>query len=165
VFQVFVEPFTASMTRPILLRMSDERESVSDKAATILKVMRRLRKGGQAFSRPSQQVLVVVHDRTSTVAREVSSCLKSLRPTFDLAAVQAESKELHDLVWSRRLRQLNRIGPGDPTSPVRVLAELNILNAYERIRAYYLDVAETLAGEINPRRGQRGLGKGSRPDF
>ena len=30
--------------------------------------------------------------------------------------------------------------------PFFVLVELDILNAYERIRAYYLNVAETLAG-------------------
>ena len=39
-----------------------------------------------------------------------------------------------------------RIGPDDPTSPIRVLVELDILNAYERVRAYYLNIAETLSG-------------------
>ena len=44
-----------------------------------------------------------------------------------------------------RQGQLNRIGPDDPNSPIRVLVELDILNAYDRARAYYLNVAETLA--------------------
>ena len=72
--------------------------------------------------------------------------MKSPRPSFDLAAVQAQSKELHELVRSSRQGQLNRVGPSDPNSPIRVLVELDILNAYERIRAYYLNIAETLAG-------------------
>ena len=72
--------------------------------------------------------------------------VKFPRPTFDLEAVQAQSKTLHELVRSSRQGQLNRIGPNDPNSPVRVLVELDILNAYERVRAYYLNVAETLAG-------------------
>lgn len=72
--------------------------------------------------------------------------VKSPRPAFDLDAVQAQSKKLHDLVRISRQGQLNRIGPNDPNSPIRVLVELDILNAYERIRAYYLNVAETLAG-------------------
>ena len=38
------------------------------------------------------------------------------------------------------------VGPDDPTSPMRVLVELDIINAYERVRAYYLNIAETLAG-------------------
>ena len=66
------------------MRLTDELESVSDEAATILKVTRRLRKGGQTFSESSIQVIL------------------------------------------------------------RVLIELDILNAYERVRAYYLNIAETL---------------------
>ena len=76
----------------------------------------------------------------------VSSFLKSPRPGFDLAAVQSESKTLHELVRTSRQGQLNRIGPNDPNSPIRVLVELDVLNAYERVRAYYLNIAETLAG-------------------
>jgi len=132
-----------------LLRMSDELESVSDEAATILKVTRRLRKGGQDFSEPSRNVLVGIHDCTMRFASKVSSLLKSPRPAFDLLAMQAESKELHELVRASRQGQLNRIGPDDPNSPVRVLVELDILNAYERVRAYYLNIAETLAGGKN----------------
>ena len=129
-----------------LLRLTDELESVSDEAATILKVTHRLRKGGQAFSEPSLRVLLDVHERTMAFAVLVSSFVKFPRPAFDLDAVQAQSKTLHELVRSSRQGQLNRIGPNDPNSPERVLVELDILNAYERVRAYYLNVAETLAG-------------------
>jgi len=34
----------------------------------------------------------------------------------------------------------------NPDSPVRVLAELDVLNAYERIRSCYINIVETLAG-------------------
>ena len=129
-----------------LLRMTDELESVSDEASTILKVTRRLRKGGQRFSDVSLKVLLDVNDKTVAFASRVSSYLKSPRPVFDLGEIQAMSPELHELVRSARQGQLNRIGPEDPNSPIRVLVELDILNAYERIRAYYLNVAETLAG-------------------
>ena len=50
------------------------------------------------------------------------------------------------------MRQAARRRPPDAsiktirTSPIRVLVELDILNAYERVRAYYLNIAETLAG-------------------
>ena len=82
----------------------------------------------------------------STVIVQSSSLVKSPRPSFDLAAVQAQSKTLHELVRTSRQGQLNRVGANDPNSPVRVLVELDILNAYERVRAYYLNIAETLAG-------------------
>lgn len=139
-------PAAVSARARRLLRMTDELESASDESATILKVTRRLRKGGQNFSPASLQVLMNIHDRTLSFASQVSAYLKSPRPVFDLHAVAEESKSLHELVRTSRQGQLNRIGPDDPNSPVRVLVELDILNAYERIRAYYLNIAETLAG-------------------
>ena len=137
-------PVAVSERARRLLRLSDELESVSDETAAILKVTRRLRKDGQEFSEPSRQVLLGIHDRIADFAGKVSSYLKSPRPQFDLAAVHSEALALHDLVRTSRQGQLNRIGPDDPMSPVRVLVELDILNAYERMRGYYLNIAETL---------------------
>ena len=129
-----------------LLRLTDELESVSDEASTILKVTRRLRREGQVFSEVSRNVLLEVHDKVFAFAQQVSAYLMSPRPAFDLDAVQAESKSIHDFVRVCRQGQLGRVGPEDPASSMRVLVELDILNAYERTRAYYLNIAETLAG-------------------
>ncbi len=129
-----------------LLRLTDELESVSDEAATILKVVNRLDNTNQTISDVSRDVLLAVHDRIVAYAAKVSKYIVSPRIPFDLAAVQGESKEIHDLVRASRQKQLNRIGPEDPSSALRVLGELDILNAYERVRAYYLNIAETLAG-------------------
>ena len=49
-------------------------------------------------------------------------------------------------IHDARRHQLDRVGPDDPDSPVRVLVELDILNAYERIRSCYINMVETLAG-------------------
>ena len=129
-----------------LLRLTDELESVSDEAATILKVTRRLRKNGQEFSDVSRAVLLKVHDRVMAFAEEVSPWVKSPRPVIELDRVQTESRDIHDFVRECRRGQLGRVGPDDPNSPMRVLVELDIINAYERVRAYYLNIAETLAG-------------------
>ena len=129
-----------------LLRLTDELESVSDEAATILKVTRRLRTNGQEFSDVSRAVLLKVHDRVMAFAEEVSPWVKSPRPIIELDRVQAESRDIHDFVRECRRGQLGRVGPDDPNSPMRVLVELDIINAYERVRAYYLNIAETLAG-------------------
>ena len=129
-----------------LLRLTDELESVSDETATILKVTRRLRKNGQEFSDVSRAVLLKVHDRVMAFAEEVSPWVKSPRPIIELDRVQAESRDIHDFVRECRRTQLGRVGPDDPNSPMRVLVELDIINAYERVRAYYLNIAETLAG-------------------
>ena len=129
-----------------LLRLSDELESVSDEAAAILKATRRLRKGGQNFSAQSCQTLLGVHETVFALAETVSGLIKSPRPRFDLAALQANSHDIGRRIHDARRNQLDRVGPDDPDSPVLVLAELDILNAYERIRSCYINMAETLAG-------------------
>ena len=129
-----------------LLRLTDELESVSDETSTILKVTHRLRKNGQEFSDVSRAVLLSVHDRVTAFAEKVSPWVKSPRPTIDIEQVQSESREIHDFVRECRRTQLGRVGPDDPNSPMRVLVELDIINAYERVRAYFLNIAETLAG-------------------
>ena len=82
----------------------------------------------------------------SSFAETVSGLIKSPRPTFDLTALQVTSHDIGERIRSARRRQLDRVGPDDADSPIRVLAELDILNAYERIRSCYINIAETLAG-------------------
>ena len=129
-----------------LLRFTDELESVSDEAAAVLKAVKRLRKQNQEMSDVSRQLLLSVHDRIYAFAEKVTPWIRSPRPAISLAEVQNESKNIHEFVRECRRAQLGRVGPEDPGSAIRVLAELDIINAYERIRAYYLNCAETLAG-------------------
>lgn len=129
-----------------LLRLTDELESVSDECATILKVVRRLRRQKQQISDKSQKLILNVHARVAAYAAEVTPLIRSPRGVIPLEKLQAEAKALHEHVRECRKIQLGRIGPEDPGSSIRVLGELDIINAYERIRAYYLNCAETLAG-------------------
>ena len=129
-----------------LLRLTDELESVSDECATVLKVVKRLRKQGQRMSEQSVALLLDVHDRVAGFAADITPLIRSPRGVFDLEALQRRSSELHSFIRECRRIQLGRVGPEDPGSSVRVLGELDIINAYERIRAYYLNCAETLAG-------------------
>ena len=129
-----------------LLRLTDELESVSDECATVLKVVKRLRSQKQRISSVSAALLLNVHDRVSAFAADVTPLICSPRVPFDLEAIQRRSSALHEFVRECRRIQLGRVGPEDPGSSIRVLCELDIINAYERIRAYYLNCAETLAG-------------------
>ena len=129
-----------------LLRLTDELESISDECAQVLKVVKRLRRHGQKMSEVSAALLLDVHDRTAAFAVEVTPLITSPRVPFDLEAMQRKSSELHDYIRTCRKTQLGRVGPEDPGSAVRVLGELDVINAYERIRAYYLNCAEVLAG-------------------
>ena len=129
-----------------LLRLTDELESISDECAQVLKVVRRLRRQKQAMSEASVALLLKVHDRVSAFAGRITPLIRSPRVPFDLEAVQAESTAIHEFIRDCRRIQLGRIGPEDPGSSIRVLGELDIINAYERVRAYYLNCAETLFG-------------------
>jgi phosphate:Na+ symporter len=129
-----------------LLRLTDELESVSDECATVLKVVKRLRKQRQKMSEQSVALLLDVHDRVASLAADITPLIRSPRTPFDLESLQKRSSELHTYIRECRRLQLGRIGPEDPGSSIRVLGELDIINAYERMRAYYLNCAETLAG-------------------
>ena len=87
-----------------------------------------------------------MHDQVSAFAHDVTPLIRSPRVPFELEAFQRRASQLHSHVRECRKVQLGRIGPEDPGSSIRVLGELDILNSYERIRAYYLNCAETLAG-------------------
>ena len=129
-----------------LLRLTDELESVSDETATVLKVVKRLRSHKQTMSEVSESLLLNVHDRVAEFAAKVTPWIRSPRPVIDIEAAQSESKAIHEFIRTCRKAQIGRVGPEDPGSSIRVLGELDIINAYERIRAYYLNIAETLAG-------------------
>lgn len=129
-----------------LLRLTDELESVSDECATILKVVKRLRRQKQKMSDRSIALLLQVHDRVAEFAVEVTRLIRSPRISVPLGPLQTKSKDIHEFARECRRVQLGRVGPEDPGSSVRVLGELDIINAYERVRAYYLNCAETLAG-------------------
>jgi len=129
-----------------LLRLTDELESVSDECAQVLKVVKRLRRQKQKISDVSETLLLEVHDKIAAFAADITPLIRSPRVPVDLEQIQGRSKHLHEYVRECRKTQLGRIGPEDPGSSIRVLGELDIINAYERIRAYYLNCAETLAG-------------------
>lgn len=129
-----------------LLRLTDELESVSDECAAILKVVKRLRRQRQQMSDVSVALLLDVHDRVAAFASAITPLIRSPRAPVKLDEIQAESKSLHEYIRECRRVQLGRVGPEDSGSSIRVLGELDIINAYERIRAYYLNCAETLAG-------------------
>lgn len=129
-----------------LLRITDELESASDEAAQVLKVVKRLKRENQRMSDESRTLILRLHDRIFGFIETISPWIRSPRPRIDVEAIQNESRQIHELTRECRRIQVGRIGPDDSGSPLRVLGELDIINAYERTRAYYLNIAEALAG-------------------
>ena len=129
-----------------ILRFTDELESVSDEMVSIVKAVRRLRKANQAMSKASVQMLLTIHAKIFDFVSNVTAWIRSPRPIVNISEVQAESGAIHEFLRDCRATQLGRVGPEDPGSSMRVLAELDIINAYERVRSYYLNIAEVIAG-------------------
>lgn len=129
-----------------LLRLTDELESVSDEAAQVLKAEKRLRRQEQRISDVSRELLLKVHDRVYAFAETITPLIRSPRPAIDIEAIAAESKSIREFIRDCRKTQLGRVGADDPDSPLRVLCELDVINAYDRARSCYLNIAETLSG-------------------
>ena len=131
-----------------LLRLADEFESVSDEAPMILKAIRRMHTAGQKMSAVSVAAILGVHDRAAAFGEAVTTALKAEGAkilTADLQPILKESSELRAFIRETRRHQLSRLG-GDEAAPMRVLIELDILSAYDRMRSYYENIADMLLG-------------------
>ena len=132
----------------MLLRLADEFESVSDEAPMILKTIRRMRESGQKMSAVSVAAILAVHDRAAAFGEAVSTALKaegSKILTANIQPILNESSELRAFIRETRRQQLSRLG-GDEAAPMRVLIELDILSAYDRMRSCYENIADALLG-------------------
>ena len=132
----------------MLLRLADEFESVSDEAPMILKTIRRMHESGQKMSAVSVAAILAVHDRAAAFGEAVSTALKaegSKILTANIQPILNESSELRAFIRETRRQQLSRLG-GDEAAPMRVLIELDILSAYDRVRSCYENIADALLG-------------------
>jgi hypothetical protein len=119
---------------------------IADEAAQVLKAEKRLRRQEQRISDVSRELLLKVHDRVYAFAETITPLIRSPRPAIDIEAIAAESKSIREFIRDCRKTQLGRVGADDPDSPLRVLCELDVINAYDRARSCYLNIAETLSG-------------------
>lgn len=128
-----------------LLRITDELETVSDEECTVMKALKRFRDGGGDLSGDSLAAVFDIHDRIASFAEEVNASLEHCESAMGVKPVE-NAEELSDAVRDRvrEARQAALLTVG--SAPMRTLALLDILNAFDRIRSCYLNVAQTLAG-------------------
>jgi Na+/phosphate symporter len=129
-----------------LLRLTDELESASDELAKILKIIKRLASDGRELTQETKKLLLEVHNSVLSEVELITPLICSPRKVFDLSSVQESSFRLKSFLRACRQSQIERIGPDDSVSAKRILAVIDVINAYDRIRAYYLNCAETLSG-------------------
>ena len=139
-------PLDVAERARLILRLTDELETVSDEAAFIVKVVRRLEERGEKMSGKSKALLVAAHGRVMSFAGNVLSLVRSPRPVVDVAALEERRHEIHEFLRDARMTLLGRIGPDDPGSTVRVLGELDVVGALERVADCCQNIAEAMSG-------------------
>lgn len=128
-----------------LLRITDELETISDEECVILKALKRFRDGGGDLSGESLALVLDIHDRVVAFSEVVYASVKECECEVGKRSVSSAdtlSEEIRMRVREARQSALLTVGP----APMRTLAQLDILNAFDRIRSCYLNVVQTLSG-------------------
>lgn len=122
-----------------ILRLADELESASDEAPHILKALERYRDEAPTLDGSELALILDIHDRADAM---VSFSRDELENFTRMDELRKMSKELKERILSARQVQMLRIGTDSKASTAAVLAILDILNAYERLRGYSTNIAE-----------------------
>lgn len=128
-----------------LLRITDELETISDEECTVIKALRRFRDGGGEFSGDALSVVLDIQRRVAEFGQAVNVALEYGENHFTgkpVADADGLSEDIRTRVRDARQAALLTVG----SSPMRTLAQLDILNAFDRMRSCYLNIAQTLAG-------------------
>ena len=128
-----------------LLRITDELETISDEECTVIKALNRFRDGGGEFSGEALRVVLDIHGRVSEFGKAVNVSLEYCEDHFSgkpVANADELSTDIRERVRDARQAALLNVG----VAPMRTLAQLDILNAFDRMRSCYLNISQTLAG-------------------
>ena len=128
-----------------LLRITDELETISDEECTVIKALKRFRDGGGEFSGDALSVVLDIQHRVAEFGQAVTVALEYSENHFTgkpVADADGLSEDIRTRVRDARQAALLTVG----SSPMRTLAQLDILNAFDRMRSCYLNIAQTLAG-------------------
>lgn len=138
-----LSPYTAYSIKRIL-RLADEFESVSDEFPRIMFSLGRLESEGENLAGSDLAMILDIHH---AVAELISFSRADLLRFAKLGAKRALSDELKGKIRSARQLQLLRVGGG--SSAGTVMAMMDILSAYNRLRTYAINIAEACADGQN----------------
>lgn len=129
-----------------LLRIIDELESISDEACVIVKSMRRTRENG-GLEEKDLNTILDIHQKISFFSNIIDSSLKCCESKMGEKPVenaQSIRSEIRALVRNARQEALMAAGCGERAA-LHTLSKLDVLNAYDRMCGYYMNIAETIS--------------------
>lgn len=129
------------------LRIADEYESISDYIVTLLRLSDRLVALNPCICPQDLANIKIIHGKVCNYLKSVGEAL-ALHDTHMLIATHSEGARITERAKQFREEHLSRIAQADtPTSPMQTLVIIDILQAYRKIRAHVLNIAEAAAGE------------------
>ncbi len=141
-------PREAASRARVLLRVTDEFESISDEVASLLNMLKRIRKHKLVISEDGLEELLQVHDQITAFCKyidEATNCDLSESPNR-LIHIGSESANIHDLIKKIRKLQMKRL-EDKSANAMKIVVCMDMLSAYSRIKENLLNVGETINGE------------------
>jgi phosphate:Na+ symporter len=123
-------------------RLAHEYESVSDRLASILRGMRKLRDQDLLLSPEQQEGLLGLHDQVSAFLTQVTEGYANRTPLDD-ATARSTHAAITRAVKALRDAHMRRM-TDEAVSPVLSLVYTGILTDYRRVRAHVLNIHEAM---------------------
>ena len=132
----------------ILLRVTDEFESVSDDCASLLKILKRKRKNNLILSPEARQDMLAINDKVTEFCKTICEAVKadSSKAQDILLHYSSDNSKIKVVIKETRRNLIARM-ENRTDDPMKVMTCMDMLSAYTRIREYLLNVCETLVGE------------------
>ncbi len=138
-------PADVAVKARAILRITDELESISDEECIILKSLKRLLSNNGEYMQEAKSNTLNIYNHLCALAVAIESTLKAFENgsgTSPVSNAEELSDNIRTMVREARQSALSFVG----NAPMRTLAHLDILNACDRMRSCYLNIAQTLAG-------------------
>lgn len=133
-----LESATAMRARKIL-RLADELESLSDKGPKIVRALDRLHDEGAKLSGFAKSQMLDIHDRAMEL---MAAAVANPQMNAQNDEARRLAADLKARLAAARETQIVRIGSDDSASNGAILAALDMLNAYARIRSIAMNLVE-----------------------
>lgn len=136
----------------MLLRVADEYESVSDEVMTLLKLVRRIRNNGMVLSEKGRAEMLSLHDHCSAFADTVTKAFKQGKDKAPdiLTHMRLNSQSITAEVKAIRASQLERLQNMGGTEAMKIVALMDVLNAYRKLKETCLNIGEAMLDESHP---------------
>ncbi|MCL1887645.1 MAG: Na/Pi cotransporter family protein [Kiritimatiellaeota bacterium] len=136
----------------MLLRVADEYESVSDEVVALLKTLLRMKKHEFAMPEKSRAELVALHDKCAAFHASATAAFKAGKQQAPdvLAHIRSDSTGITAYIKSIRNEQMKRLSEPsaeNPVDPLAIVAVMDMLNIYRRLKEDCLNIGESMLDE------------------